>query len=48
LKIKAFIRRHSNIFRASIGAALIYDMKITMEIIMPSDADGYFMHAGYF
>jgi transposase len=47
-KIKAFIRRHSDIFRASIGAALIYDKKIAMEIIMPSDADGYFMHAGYF
>jgi transposase len=47
-KIKAFICHHSDILRASIGAALIYEMKIMMEIIMPSDAEGYFMHAGYF
>jgi transposase len=47
-KIKASIRHHSDIFRASIGAALIYDMKIAMEIITPPDAEGYFMHVGYF
>lgn len=47
-KIKAFIRRNNDIFAASIGAGLIYDMKIAMEIITPWDAQGYFMHAGYF
>jgi transposase len=47
-KIKAFIRRHSDIFSASTGASLIFDMKITMEIITLEDAEGYFMHAGYF
>ncbi|KAF7336106.1 Transposase domain-containing protein [Mycena venus] len=47
-KIKAFIRRHSDVLSASTGAALIYDMKLAMEIITPSDAEGYYMHAGYF
>jgi hypothetical protein len=47
-KIKAFIRRHADLFSASTGAGLIFDMKIVMEIIMPLDAEGYFMHAGYF
>jgi transposase len=46
--IKAFIRRHSDVFSASSGEGLIFDMKIAMEVITQSDAEGYFMHAGYF
>jgi hypothetical protein len=47
-KIKAFIRRHADLFSASTGAGLIFNMKIAMEIIMLSDAERYFMHPGYF
>jgi hypothetical protein len=47
-KIKAFIRRNSDMFAASIGAAVIFDMNLAMEIITAAEAEGYFMHAGYF
>jgi hypothetical protein len=47
-QIKAFIRRHVDLFSESTGAGLIFDMKIAMEIVTPSDTEGYFMHAGYF
>jgi transposase len=46
-QIKSFICHHTDIFSASTGARLIYNMKIALEIIMPADAAGYFAHAGY-
>jgi transposase len=50
-KIKAWIRRNNDIFTYGPDDephALIYDMLEAMDIIMESDAIGYFIHAGYF
>jgi hypothetical protein len=30
------------------GDGMIYDMYEVLEIITPEDAEGYFIHAGYF
>jgi len=46
-KIKAFIRRNEDCFSADVNG-LIYDMYIAMDVITASDAEGYFIHAGYF
>jgi hypothetical protein len=46
-KIKAFIRRHGDILSHK-GDGLLFDLMEIMDIIMPEDAIGYIMHAGYF
>lgn len=45
-KIKAWIRRHSDLF--STGYGILLDMREAMDIITAEDAEGYFLHAGYF
>lgn len=46
-KIKAFIRWNCDIFLASTGAGIMFDMLEAMSVITVEDAEGYFMHAGY-
>jgi DDE superfamily endonuclease len=47
-KIKYFIHRHQNYYGATTGDGIVYDMLEVVDIITPSDAVGYFAHAGYF
>lgn len=47
-KIKHWIRRYNTYYAATQGAGIIFDMYEVMDIITPSDANGYFIHAGYF
>jgi transposase len=50
-KIKHFLRRHQDYYLRTEGEAgdgMIYDMYEVLEIITPEDAEGYFIHAGYF
>jgi transposase len=47
-KIKHFIHRHNDYYNATAGDGIIFDMYEVMEIITSEDADGYFIHAGYF
>jgi hypothetical protein len=47
-KIKAFIRRNCDVFLASPQAGIMYDMLEAMSIITGEDAEGYFIHAGYY
>src|SRR5882762_5837499 len=47
-KIKHFIRRHNEYYNATAGDGILFDMYEVMEVITPEDADGYFIHAGYF
>jgi hypothetical protein len=47
-KIKSFIRRHQAYYRGGNGEGLFYDMYEIIDIITPDDAEGYFIHAGYF
>jgi hypothetical protein len=47
-KIKHWLRRHQNYYAATRGDGILYDMLEVVEIITPSDAEGYFIHAGYF
>ena len=44
-KIKHWLRRH---YTATQGDGILYDMLEVVEIITPSDAEGYFIHGGYF
>jgi hypothetical protein len=47
-KVKHFIRRNCDVFGyVTTDFRLIYDMQEVFDIITPSDALGYFMHAGY-
>jgi transposase len=47
-KIKHYIRRHNDIFLSiTDDHGLLYDMMQVFDIITPSDAQGYFQHAGY-
>ena len=47
-KIKHFICRHNTYYNLTIGDGILFDMYEVMDIITPEDADGYFLHAGYF
>jgi hypothetical protein len=47
-KIKHWLCRHQNYYAATRGDGILYDMLEVVEIITPSDAEGYFIHAGYF
>jgi len=47
-KIKHWIRRHQDYYKAAEGNAIFFDMWEVLKIITPSDAEGYFFHAGYF
>jgi len=47
-KIKHYLRRHHDYYLATTGDGILYDMYEIMDIITPEDAEGYYMHAGYF
>jgi transposase len=47
-KIKLFIRRHGDYYAATMGDGIMFDMYEVLDIITSEDAEGYFMHAGYF
>jgi transposase len=48
-KIKSFIRRHQSYYRGEEhGDGFLFDMLEVMDIITPDDAEGYYIHAGYF
>jgi transposase len=47
-KIKHWLRRYQDYYGATKGDGILYDMFEVTEIITPSDAEGYFIHAGYF
>ncbi|KZP02957.1 hypothetical protein FIBSPDRAFT_769665, partial [Athelia psychrophila] len=46
-KIKHYLRRHNNYYNATEGDGILYDMYEILDIITPSDAEGYFIHADY-
>jgi len=47
-KIKHFIHHHNSYYNTITGDGILFDMYKVMDIIMPDDSDGYFIHAGYF
>lgn len=47
-KIKHFIRRNQDYFAAVGGDGIFADMLDVLDIVEPEDAEGYFIHAGYF
>jgi len=47
-KIKHWIRRHHDYYNTAEGDGILFDMYEVMDIITPGDAEGYFIHAGYF
>jgi len=47
-QIKHFICHHNEYYNATAGDGILFDMYEVMEVITPEDADGYFIHAGYF
>jgi transposase len=47
-KIKHWIRRHQDYYNATTGDGILFDMFEVMDIITAEDAEGYFVHAGYF
>jgi hypothetical protein len=47
-KIKYWIRRYQDYYSATTGDGILFDMYEVMDIITAADAEGYFVHAGYF
>jgi len=47
-KIKHWLRGYQEYYGATQGDGILYDMLEVLEIITPEDAEGYFIHAGYF
>ncbi|TFY52053.1 hypothetical protein EVG20_g10726 [Dentipellis fragilis] len=47
-KLKHFLRRHQDYYSATQDEEILYNMLELIEIITPEDADGYYIHAGYF
>jgi len=45
-KIKAWMRRNNDLF--STDNSILFDVKLAMDVITSEDAEGYFLHAGYF
>jgi len=46
-KINYFLFRHRDYYSQTTGDGILFDMYEVMEIITPTDAVGYFWHAGY-
>jgi transposase len=46
-KIKHFIRHYNAYYNLTIDG-IVFDMYKIMDIITPEDANGYFLHTGYF
>jgi transposase len=47
-KIKHWLRRHQDYYCVTTDDGILFDMYEVLEIITPEDAEGYFVHAGYF
>jgi len=47
-KIKHGLQRHQDYYCATTDDGILFDMYEVLEIITPEDAEGYFVHAGYF
>ena len=47
-KIKHWVRQHEKYYSIAEGKGIIYDMLEVLDIVTPSNACGYFIHAGYF
>ncbi|KAF8840845.1 hypothetical protein BDN67DRAFT_902690, partial [Paxillus ammoniavirescens] len=47
-KIKHWLRRYQDYYGATHDEGIIWDMYEVLDIIMPDDAHGYFIHSGYF
>ena len=47
-KIKHWLRHHLDYYCATTDDGILFDMYEVLEIITPEDAEGYFVHAGYF
>jgi transposase len=47
-KIKCWLRRHQDYYGFAFGDRMFFDMYELLDIITPEDAEGYFIHAGYF
>jgi transposase len=47
-KIKHWIHHHQDYYSKTTDDRILYDMYEALDIITPNDAEGYFMHAGYF
>jgi transposase len=47
-KIKYWLRRHGDYYNATVDDGILFDMLEVLDIITPEDAEGYFIHAGYF
>lgn len=47
-KIKHWLRRYNEYYRATTDDGIIFDMLEVLDIITVDDAHGYFIHAGYF
>jgi len=46
-KIKHFLHCHCNYYSQTMGDGILFDMYEVMQIITPTNAAGYFWHAGY-
>jgi transposase len=47
-KIKHFIRRHGDYYAATTEDGIMFDICEVLDIVTSDDAEGYFLHAGYF
>jgi transposase len=47
-KIKYWVHQHQEYYSTAGDDGIIYDMLEVLDIITPSDACNYFIHAGYF
>ncbi|KAF7969546.1 hypothetical protein HWV62_26947, partial [Athelia sp. TMB] len=47
-KVKHWIRRHQDYYSGAVDDEIFYDMWEVLQVVMPSDAEGYFFHSGYF
>jgi hypothetical protein len=47
-KIKHWLRCHQDYYCMTMEDGILFDMFEVMDIITPEDAEGYFIHAGYF
>ncbi|TFY78726.1 hypothetical protein EWM64_g5286 [Hericium alpestre] len=47
-KIKHFLWRHQDYYSATQGDGIFYNMLEVVDIITPEDAEGYYIHSGYF
>jgi transposase len=47
-KIKHWLRRYQDYYNATTGDGILFDVYEILDIVTAEDAEGYFVHAGYF